>query len=127
MPYVVVAADRPGADVSAWAAPGEQLFADSVVGPDQHPLHKVPGGGWSALRYQHAVEVAWEHNAAAVAQEVTRVADTIRARLVVLAGDVRAVSLLKASLPPRVSDVAVSTETGSRADHSSLDVDSGRA
>ncbi|GAA0239360.1 Vms1/Ankzf1 family peptidyl-tRNA hydrolase [Cryptosporangium japonicum] len=124
LPYLVVVADRSGADVSAWAGPGEQLFADSVVGPDQYPLHKVPGGGWSALRYQHAVEVAWEHNAVAVAQEVTRVADAVRARLVVVAGDVRARSLLMDSLPPRVAEVAVSTESGSRADPSGLDVDS---
>ncbi|TQS41020.1 Vms1/Ankzf1 family peptidyl-tRNA hydrolase [Cryptosporangium phraense] len=115
LPYVVVVVDRAGADVSAFASPGAPLLSDSVAGPDQWPLHKVPGGGWSALRYQHAVEVAWEHNAAAVASEVTRVVDAVHARLVVIAGDVRARGLLRDELPPHVSELAVETEAGSRA------------
>jgi len=115
LPYVVVVTDRTGADITAYAAQGEPLFSDTVKGPDQWPIHKVPSGGWAALRYQHAVEVAWEHNASAVAEEVTRVADAINARLVIIAGDIRARGLLREELPQHVYDLSVETEAGSRA------------
>jgi hypothetical protein len=118
LPYVLVVADRGGADLRAYAAAGAELDlggAGQVSGPDQWPLHKVPTGGWSALRYQHAVEVAWEHNASAVAEQVRKVAEAIKARLVVVAGDVRARGLLKDALPAQVGALVVEAEGGSRA------------
>src|SRR5262249_60119159 len=57
-------------------------------------------GGWSQPRYQRRAEDSWQHNAAAVAQVVTRALRDLRAGLLLVAGDVRAVQLLRDHLPP---------------------------
>src|SRR5262249_17828898 len=57
-------------------------------------------GGWSQPRYQRRAEDSWQHNAAAVAQVITRALRDLRAGLLLVAGDVRAVQLLRDHLPP---------------------------
>ncbi len=97
LPYVVVHTDRTGAEIVAYAGDGQGVYRDVVVGPDDEIERNAPGG-WAGLaqgRYQHRAEDSWAHNAAAVSDRLTRVAHAIGARLVIAAGDVRAVQLLR--------------------------------
>jgi hypothetical protein len=71
----------------------------TVIGPDDEIERNAPGG-WSQPRYQRRAKDSWQHNAAAVAQAVTRALRDLRAGLLLVAGDVRAVQLLRDHLPP---------------------------
>jgi len=99
-PHVVVVTDRTGADVEA-SANGTQLGHWTVVGPDDEIERNAPGG-WAQGRYQHRAEDSWRHNAASVAEAVASAVRESGARLVVVAGDVRAVQLLEERLPAGV-------------------------
>ena len=98
--YVVVLADRLGADVHGFRREGSDLHLEA--GGDDDPIRKVQPGGWSQRRYQQRAENTWEKNADDVAKEVVRLAEHIDARLVIAAGDVRALQLLQESLPPEI-------------------------
>jgi peptide subunit release factor 1 (eRF1) len=97
VPYVLVVADRVGADIVGVRPGLDHLAAQG--GGGEFPVRKPQGGGWSQRRYQERAEVTWEHNAQDVAHRVTRFADLVDARLVVVAGDTRAVNLVQDSLP----------------------------
>ena len=117
-PYVSVLADRRGADLVAVAADGADIHREAGGGED--PLAKAKPGGWSQRRYQQRAENTWEHNADDVAKEVARLAEQVRARLVVAAGDVRALQLLREALPKEVLDLFEEVD-GSRAPDGSAD------
>ncbi len=103
-PQVLVLADRRGAEVVALRREGPQIRA--VAGGHDEPIRKVGAGGWSQRRYQQRAENTWEENAAEAAGTIARVADAFLPRVVVIAGDVRAVQLLRKELPKRVLEVA---------------------
>ncbi|TDT81915.1 hypothetical protein DFO47_103573 [Arthrobacter sp. AG258] len=94
-----------------------------VEGSSEH-VHKFHGGGWSQLRFQHHTEEVWRRNASDVATEIDRVASGSHARLIVLAGDVRARGLVQESLSDSsralVSEVDSHTHTAG-ADSADLD------
>src|SRR3954452_16103235 len=102
VPHVVVVTDRRGADLLVFGA----RSGDSIreVGDRDDPVSKSAPGGWSQRRYQQRAENTWEENAKDVADEVTRAVDDIHARLVVVAGDVRAVQLLRRPLDRPVDE-----------------------
>src|SRR6266487_1390161 len=100
-PHVVVLTDRTGADVTTVPAAAAAGSTRTVVGPDDEIERNAPGG-WSQPRYQRRAEDSWQHNAAAVAEAVTRALRESRAGLLLVAGDVRAVQLLREHLPPAV-------------------------
>nr|WP_235609167.1 Vms1/Ankzf1 family peptidyl-tRNA hydrolase [Frankia casuarinae] len=111
VPCVVVLTDRTGADLRV---AGDGLrFAGEVVGSDDEIERNAPGG-WSQRRYQDRAEDSWDHNAAQVAEAVTELTERVDAALVVLAGDVRAVQLLRKHLPPRVTPLVHQLEHGGR-------------
>jgi hypothetical protein len=96
VPYVVALVDRVGADLSAFRGAGPAVVTEVVVGPDDEIERNAPGG-WSGLaqaRYQHRAEDSWAHNAAEVADHIARMVAQVEARLVLTAGDVRAVQEL---------------------------------
>jgi hypothetical protein len=100
LPCVVVATDRVGADLLAVLP--EALDRElQVQGEELHVTRSHPGG-WSQRRFQQRAENRWEANAGAVAAALTRLADQVAPRLVVVAGDVRAVQFLRRQLPDRV-------------------------
>lgn len=121
VPHLVVLADRAGADILAFsrraAGEGTGAAADVVtVGEDtgsDPDLRKSNPGGWSQRRYQNRAENLWEHNAKAVADQVASLVDETGARLVVVAGDVRALQFLRDHLPQPVLDIVREVE-GSR-------------
>ena len=97
LPHVIVVADRAGADLVAVTPTGQDIHLEAGGADD--PLHKAKAGGWSQRRYQQRAENTWEHNADDAAEQLVRLIETVEARVVVLAGDVRAVTMLQEALP----------------------------
>lgn len=119
-PHVVVVTDRTGADLEAVGVGGRSR-SWSVTGPDDEIERNAPGG-WAQGRYQHRAEDSWAHNAARVAEDVGAAVREVDARLVVVAGDVRAVQLLEDHLPTEVRrQVAVRHIGGGRSADGSQD------
>ena len=101
--YVVVMTDRTGADLFGFRRGSHELHAE--VEGEHDVIRKVQAGGWSQSRYQQRAEDSWEQNAEQVAERVTRLVDQIKPEFVAVAGDVRAVALLRGSLPERVREL----------------------
>ncbi|MGH9069197.1 MAG: Vms1/Ankzf1 family peptidyl-tRNA hydrolase [Acidimicrobiales bacterium] len=95
-PHLMVVTDRSGADLVAVGWDGVE--DKESAGGEDGPLSKSAPGGWSQPRYQQRAQNTWEHNARDVAHEVTRLAERVAARVIVVAGDVRALSLLRDDL-----------------------------
>ena len=114
VPHVVVVADRVGADLVAVGATGES-DAESVDGSSLH-IHKGQPGGWSQRRFQQRAENRWDHNAAAVADEVDALRAAVGARVVIATGDVRALQLLGEHAPPALAEVLVVHDGPGRSD-----------
>jgi hypothetical protein len=120
LPHVVVVTDRTGADILAIRADGETTTR-TVEGSAQHPVHRTSTADWSERHFQLRVENTWQANARDVASAVARIVNQAAARLVVVAGDVRARHMvadeLRSTLPPAVPVEAV--DEGGRAAGSS--------
>lgn len=101
-PVVVVLADRKGADLRALRRDRPSVAREA--GGQDFPLTKVHAGGWSSRRYDERVERTWEENAEDVAAEVARLTEQVDARLVVAAGDERALALLTRELDAPLAD-----------------------
>jgi hypothetical protein len=97
-PYVTVLVDRQGADLVAHGTDGRDLYRQA--GGDGGPVHKANAGGWSQRRYEERAEHTWERNADDAAEQVAALARRVGARLVVAAGDERALTLLRDAMPP---------------------------
>jgi peptide subunit release factor 1 (eRF1) len=106
---VVVVTDRTGADI-VQAVGADEVGASAVDGESLHITRSAPGG-WSQRRYQQRAENVWEDNARLVADAVTHAVDEIGARVVIVAGDVRARSFLLEHLPQRIVDLTVQADT----------------
>ncbi len=111
IPHVVVETDRAGADLTAFDG-GTVLGTETVDGDTEH-LHRGHPGGWSQRRFQQRAENTWERNAHDVADAVAVLARKVDAKLVAVAGDVRAQTFVLDALPADVSDLAVKIEAGS--------------
>jgi hypothetical protein len=127
VPHLVVLADRAGADIvvftrraDSFGSGGAPVVSVGEETGDDPELRKTNPGGWSQRRYQQRAENLWEQNAKSVADQVASVVDEIGARLIVVAGDVRAVQLLREHLPERTADLLREVD-GSRAPGSGLD------
>jgi hypothetical protein len=93
-PYVVAEVSREEGEIRLHRA-GRQKAEERqhVQGSDEN-LKKVPSGGWSQGRYQHHTEEIWRRNADQVVNEIDKVVREKQARLLVLAGDIRARQLV---------------------------------
>jgi hypothetical protein len=115
IPHIVVIADRTGADVvsvdAQAAALGETSGTESVAGSQRYPVHMTSRDDWSERHHQNRVHNTWQANADDVAEEVLRRAVEVNARLVIVAGEERArtmlVPTLQERLPPGVEVSAV--------------------
>jgi len=120
--YVLVVTDRTGADVTAVPAGAASGPTRAVVGPDDEIERNAPGG-WSQPRYQRRAEDSWLHNAATVADAVTRALRDLHAGLLLVAGDVRAVQLLRDQLPSALRrDVSIRHIPGGRGNDGSAEI-----
>jgi hypothetical protein len=115
--HMIVVADSAGADLRVVDRHGKQMTIGTVEGRE-HLLHKVGGGGWAHLRFQHTVEENIRRNVQEVADEIVRLTDRLGVELIMLAGEVQARSGLHRRLPPRCQQIAVEIEAGGRADGS---------
>jgi peptide subunit release factor 1 (eRF1) len=121
IPHVAVLADRAGADLVAFTREGEGDVTTAGQGTGNDPdLRKSSPGGWSQRHYQNRAENLWEQNAKAVADQVVNLVDEVDARLVVTAGDVRALGYLREHLPERVASLVREVE-GARSPGGGLD------
>ncbi|HYH27445.1 MAG TPA: Vms1/Ankzf1 family peptidyl-tRNA hydrolase [Actinomycetota bacterium] len=117
--HVVVLTDRTGADLHAVRFGRPDIHREA--GGDDDPVRKVGPGGWSQRRFQERAETTWEENAKDVAVEVERLVSSVEAGLVVVSGDVRAVQLLKESLPDPPGATIEEVGGGGRATDGSRD------
>ena len=112
--FVLAVVDHEGGDVALYRSDVPEAEEESSVGGgDEQFVHKVPVGGWSALRYQHTTENVWGRNAQAVVDEVV---SHVRkgARLVLLAGDPQSRGLVRDGLDDTRAEL-VELPTGTRA------------
>lgn len=112
--FVLAVVDHEGGNVAVYDSDVPEPEEEDAVGGETLHVHKVPVGGWSALRYQHVTENVWARNAADVA-------DRINAHLheghtlVLLAGDPQSRPMVRERLEhPELT--LVELETGSRAE-----------
>jgi peptide subunit release factor 1 (eRF1) len=120
---MTIRADRAGADIAVYRR--ERLTAERETGGGTDPLARSKPGGWSQRRYQQRAENTWEQNAEDTALDVTRLFERFDPRLIVLAGDERAVQLIEEALPTTVLDRLVVVE-GGRSEDGSDDLFAGR-
>src|SRR5918994_2645842 len=113
VPYVLALVDRVGADVTVHGPGGE---SEATVDGGTYPIHRTGLGGWSALRYLHRTEDLWERNAREVADVIESGVRRTAARVVILAGDVRARETLRKVLDEPARDLVVELQTGGRAE-----------
>jgi Bacterial archaeo-eukaryotic release factor family 2 len=114
IPHVRVSATRTGGEIVAVGATGGEWRA--WVAGRMWPVHKTSVGGWSQPQYQRSAEESWQENAKTLAAEVEAVARRSGARHAVVAGDVRARSLLLDHLPAALRDDAAVLEEEVTAD-----------
>ncbi|MCL3860298.1 Vms1/Ankzf1 family peptidyl-tRNA hydrolase [Actinotalea sp. K2] len=115
--YLLVEVDRSGADLS-WSGT-DSHEADTSLDPVEgghDVLHKARAGGWSHRRMQARVEDSWERNADVVAEELDRAVFEHRPDLVMITGDVRAVTLLRGAVGHATAEILVEVPGGSRAE-----------
>jgi hypothetical protein len=105
IPYVLVTADRTGADLDV-VVPGER-DEHLEAGGATFPIRKVQPGGWSQHRFQQRAENTWEHNAHDAAEQLIALVREAKARAVFAGGDVRALQLLRDALPREVGELVV--------------------
>ncbi len=115
IPHLVVVVDRTGADMIA-ISPQYDDSGTTVTGDDEY-IHRGAPGGWSQRRFQQRAENLWERNAKGVATEVERLAASIHAEVIIVAGDERAVGFLRQHLSARSNDL-VRLIDGARAEWS---------
>lgn len=90
IPFLLVTADREGADLDLYeASTGPAAAHEEVHGETLH-ITKVPQGDWAQKQFQQRSENVWRENAREVADTVRSVVARHRSRVVVLAGDERA-------------------------------------
>jgi peptide subunit release factor 1 (eRF1) len=104
--YVKVVTDRTGADVTSVPRGAVSGATTVVLGTDDEIERNAPGG-MAQARYQRRAVDSWQHNAGEVARQVSQAVRDIDAHLLLVAGDVRAVQLLRDHLPNPVRTAVV--------------------
>jgi hypothetical protein len=116
VPHLRVAATRAGGEVLAVTGSGE--VGEQQATADTWPVHKTPAGGWAQDIHQRSVEENWDANAKELADRVGAAAGQIHAERIVIAGDVRARTLLldRLDAPLRQAAVVVDSEVPARSE-----------
>jgi hypothetical protein len=114
VPHVVVVADRVGADLTYVGLPGQEDDERTIEGDTFH-MRKVKVGGWAHDHWQNSAENQWEENASRVADRITSFARRLSPRFVLIAGDVRARTILAGQATDLWKDLVVTMDEGGRA------------
>lgn len=88
--FLLVVADRAGADMDVHVAMNRPAAEHKEVHGSTLHINKVPEGDWAQKQFQRRSENLWAANAKLVAERVRSAESRYRPSLVVLAGDVRA-------------------------------------
>ena len=119
--YLIVEAGREGGEIRAVRARQSGAVHQEDVPGRADNLNKVRAGGRAHSHYQHHAEELWKQNQNQLADAVDALVRELRPRLVVLAGDLRAVQLLMEELAPASKEIASTVATHVRAAGSSKD------
>ncbi|GAB3361190.1 Rv2629 family ribosome hibernation factor [Amycolatopsis echigonensis] len=111
--HLVVLVDRTGADIEVHRPDGS-VETETVRG-QEHPVHKVRGGGPAHRDIQSHAEQTAHQNLAEVADHVAKAAERVRPRAIVLAGEVQARTELHDRLPEPARSLTAEVDAGSRA------------
>ncbi|WP_234336526.1 MULTISPECIES: Vms1/Ankzf1 family peptidyl-tRNA hydrolase [Streptomyces] len=120
LPHVVVAVDREGADVEAYPAAGQEPASRRTFNGSTLHITRVRGGAEAQASYHRRSANLWAENTGQAADDVRAAAADVGAALVLIAGDPRAVGLLREHLgarPPE-GDAEVVYVEGGRTDAS---------
>lgn len=115
--FVLALVDHEGGEVTLHDTDVPDPTLEVEAGGETQFVHKVPTGGWSALRYQHTTQDVWRRNADAVVEEVTRLVRQGH-DLLLVAGDPASVGLVRTALAEGSTSRATVVElpTGTRAE-----------
>jgi hypothetical protein len=113
--YVVAEVGRDGGDVRLYFASRPRAADVKEVEGDTEDIQKTHGGGWSDLKLQHHTENTWKKNAAEIAGVIDKVVRDNRAQLLVVAGDVRARTLLGEQLSEQSRGIVHMVDVHTRA------------
>ena len=102
LPHMLVLADRTGADIRGYIGTDDRPDVEAEAGGDGYPIRKVKAGGWSMRHYYHRAENTWESNAGDAAHQIERMARDVAPRVIVAAGDTRALQLIPQHLPEQL-------------------------
>ena len=117
--YLIAEAGREGGEIHVFRASQSAMLHRTDVQGRTDSLNKVQAGGWSHSRYQHHSEEIWKQNQNQLADAVDSLVRELRPRLVVLAGDLRAVQLLAEELSPAAREISTTVSSHVRAAGSS--------
>jgi len=115
VPYILVAVDRLGADVDAFAVGEHDPATQHTFNGGTLHISKVRAGGISSGHFHRRTENLWDRNTREAAAAVAEAIDAVGASLVLVGGDDKAAALLRDHLGP-VRDVEIETVSGGRAD-----------
>lgn len=114
--YVVAEVSRENAEIRLEHVGRAGPARVQEVEGSTEDIHKIPGGGWAHDKLQRRVEETWRRNADEVADQIDRIVDASGARLIVLAGDIRARGFVQDQLTeahrPLVRLIGSHTHTG---------------
>jgi hypothetical protein len=110
-PFVLALVDHVGGDVAVYTSDVPEPEETSTAGGETTHVHKVPTGGWSALRYQRETENVWKENARDVTEEILSAVRT-GPDLVLLAGDPRSRAMVAEGLGDAPAEVVQLTSGG---------------
>ncbi|MBP3042984.1 hypothetical protein KKR91_08195 [Arthrobacter jiangjiafuii] len=95
-PYIVAEVSREDSEIRLEYVGRPGPASIQGVEGSAEDIRKLPGGGgWAQNKLQRRTEESWRRNADGVAGQIDRIVDSSGARLIVLAGDVRARSLVR--------------------------------
>lgn len=113
--YVLVELDRAGADITL-ARTGAVAPSDVHSVDGGHDLlHKGSGDNRAEHRYQRSVQDSWDHNAAAVADDLADLVRRERPDVVLLTGDAKAAAALREKSSVALSHLLHDVKGGGRA------------
>ncbi|GAA2059240.1 Vms1/Ankzf1 family peptidyl-tRNA hydrolase [Catenulispora yoronensis] len=115
VPYAVVALDRVGGDIEAYPAGAYDPATRRTYDGTTLHLTRVRAGGPSMASYHRRSLNAWTDNATGVAEETVQAASDVNASVVFVAGDPKAVPLLREELAALNLDADVVEVAGGRA------------
>lgn len=118
LPHVVVAVDREGADVEAYpAAEHEPALRRTFNGSTLH-ITRVRAGAEAKASFHRRTVNLWTENTGQAADDVRAAMARVEAAVVLVAGDPKAVGLLREHLAARQPDGEVFYVEGGRTDSS---------